>query len=60
LVVIDQAYKVIFSTTDPAFRWAGNLPNGDAVPAGNHQYYLSAKNASGQWVTQYASLTITR
>ncbi|MEI8192533.1 MAG: gliding motility-associated C-terminal domain-containing protein [Flavobacteriia bacterium] len=60
LVVIDQAYKVIFSTTDPAFRWAGNLPNGDAVPAGNYQYYFSAKNESGQWVTQYASLTITR
>jgi hypothetical protein len=60
LVVIDQTYKVVFSTTDLAFRWAGTLPNGDAVPAGNYQYYFSAKNEEGQWVTQYSSLTITR
>lgn len=60
VVVLDVANKLVYSSTDPSFKWNGTLLNGDAAPAGTYQYYFTAKDENGTWCNQFSSLTILR
>jgi gliding motility-associated-like protein len=60
VVVLDVANKLVYSSTDPNFKWNGTLLNGDAAPAGTYQYYFTAKDENGTWCNQFSSLTILR
>lgn len=60
LVIMDSKNEVIYRTSDLDFKWDGTLPNGDKADAGNYQYYFTARNSKGEWVTKYSSLMIHR
>lgn len=60
VVVLDAANKLVYSSTDPNFKWNGTLLNGDPAPAGTYQYYFTAKDENGTWCNQFSSLTILR
>ena len=60
VVVLDAANKLVYSSTDPNFKWNGTLFNGDPAPAGTYQYYFTAKDENGTWCNQFSSLTILR
>jgi len=60
VVVLDVANKLVYSSTDPNFKWNGTLLNGDPAPAGTYQYYFTAKDENGTWCNQFSSLTILR
>lgn len=60
VVVLDVANKLVYSSTDPNFKWNGTLLNGDLAPAGTYQYYFTAKDENGTWCNQFSSLTILR
>ncbi|MFM1809111.1 MAG: hypothetical protein RLZZ382_336 [Bacteroidota bacterium] len=60
LVVLDAANKLVYSSTDPNFKWNGSLLNGDPAPAGTYQYYFTAKDENGTWCNQFSSLTLLR
>ncbi len=60
VVVLDVANKLVYSSTDPSFKWNGTLLNGDPAPAGTYQYYFTAKDENGTWCNQFSSLTILR
>jgi len=60
VVVLDAANKLVYSSTDPNFKWNGSLLNGDPAPAGTYQYYFTAKDENGTWCNQFSSLTILR
>ena len=60
VVVLDAANTLVYSSTDPSFKWNGTLLNGDPAPAGTYQYYFTAKDENGTWCNQFSSLTILR
>jgi len=60
VVVLDVANNLVYSSTDPNFKWNGTLLNGDPAPAGTYQYYFTAKDENGMWCNQFSSLTILR
>jgi gliding motility-associated-like protein len=60
VVVLDAANKLVYSSTDPNFKWNGSLLNGDPAPAGTYQYYFTAKDENGTLCNQFSSLTILR
>jgi gliding motility-associated-like protein len=60
LVILDAANKLVYSSTDPNFKWNGSLLNGDPAPAGTYQYYFTAKDENGTWCNQFSSLTLLR
>jgi gliding motility-associated-like protein len=60
VVVLDAANKLVYSSTDPNFKWNGSLLNGDPAPAGTYQYYFTAKDENGTWCNQFSSLTLLR
>jgi gliding motility-associated-like protein len=60
VVILDAANTLVYSSTDPTFKWNGTLLNGDPAPAGTYQYYFTAKDENGTWCNQFSSLTILR
>ncbi len=60
VVVLDAANKLVYSSTDPNFKWNGSLLNGDPAPAGTYLYYFTAKDENGTWCNQFSSLTLLR
>jgi gliding motility-associated-like protein len=60
VVILDAANTLVYSSTDPSFKWNGTLLNGDPAPAGTYQYYFTAKDENGTWCNQFSSLTILR
>jgi gliding motility-associated-like protein len=60
LVILDAANKLVYSSTDPNFKWNGSLLNGDPAPAGTYQYYFTAKDENGTWCNKFSSLTLLR
>lgn len=60
VVVLDAENNLVYSSTDPSFKWNGTLLNGDPAPAGTYQYYFTAKDENGAWCNQFSSLTILR
>lgn len=60
VVVLNAANTLVYSSTDPTFKWNGTLLNGDPAPAGTYQYYFTAKDENGTWCNQFSSLTILR
>jgi gliding motility-associated-like protein len=60
VVVLDAANTLVYSSTDPSFKWNGTFLNGDPAPAGTYQYYFTAKDENGTWCNQFSSLTILR
>jgi len=60
IVILDATNRVVYSSTDPLFKWDGTLPNGDAAPSGMYQYYFTAKDDEGKWKNQFSALSIIR
>ena len=60
IVVLDGRNKVVFTSTDPDFKWGGTLSGGEPVPTGNYIYYLTARDKNGNPVTQSSYLQIVR
>jgi gliding motility-associated-like protein len=60
IVIIDQQNKIVYQSTDAAFRWDGTGMNGDPVPAGKYLYYVTARNSAGKVLSKHSVLQITR
>jgi gliding motility-associated-like protein len=60
IVVLDGRNKVVFTSTDPDFKWDGTLSGGEPLPSGNYIYYLTARDKKGNPVTQSSYLRIVR
>jgi gliding motility-associated-like protein len=60
IVVLDGRNKVVFTSTDPDFKWGGTLSGGEPLPSGNYIYYLTARDKNGNPVTQSSYLQIVR
>jgi len=59
VVILNQANKVIFTSSNPNFLWDGLATNGELSPAGTYVYYISAKDLNGKLLTKYSNLTIS-
>ena len=59
VVILNQANKVIFTSSNPNFLWDGLSTNGELSPAGTYVYYISAKDLNGKLLTKYSNLTIS-
>ena len=59
VVILNQANKVIYTSSNPNFSWDGLTTNGELSPAGTYVYYISAKDLNGKLLTKYSSLTIS-
>lgn len=59
VVILNQANKVIYTSSNPNFSWDGIATNGELSPAGTYVYYISAKDLNGKLLTKYSSLTIS-
>ena len=59
VVILNQANKVIYTSSNPNFSWDGISTNGELSPAGSYVYYISAKDLNGKLLTKYSSLTIS-
>ena len=59
VVILNQANKVIYTSSNPNFLWDGLATNGELSPAGTYVYYISAKDLNGKLLTKYSSLTIS-
>ncbi len=60
IVVLDGRNKVVFTSSDPEFKWDGTLSGGEPLPSGNYIYYLTARDKKGNPVTQSSYLRIVR
>jgi gliding motility-associated-like protein len=60
IVVLDGRNKVVFTSSDPDFKWDGTLSGGEQLPSGNYIYYLTARDKNGNPVTQSSYLRIVR
>ena len=59
VVILNQANKVIYTSSNPNFLWDGQSLQGELSPAGTYVYYISAKDLNGKLLTKYSSLTIS-
>lgn len=60
IVVIDHKSKIVFQASESNFRWDGYSMNGEITPAGNYVYYITARNAKGEFITKHSNLRIQR
>jgi gliding motility-associated-like protein len=60
VVILNQANKIIYQSTDSKFSWDGKLASGDDAPAGNYIYFVTAKSPTGKPIQQSSSLFIQR
>ena len=60
VVILNQANKIIYQSTDSKFSWDGKLASGDDAPAGNYIYFVTAKSPTGKSIQQSSTLFIQR
>ena len=60
VVILNQANKIIYQSTDPKFNWDGKLTNGDDAPIGQYVYFITAKSDRGDLINKYSTLFIQR
>jgi gliding motility-associated-like protein len=60
VVILNQANKIIYQSTDSKFSWDGKLASGDDAPAGNYIYFVTAKSPTGKSIQQSSTLYIQR
>jgi gliding motility-associated-like protein len=60
VVILNQANKIVYQSTDSKFSWDGKLASGDDAPAGNYIYFVTAKSPTGKSIQQSSTLYIQR
>jgi gliding motility-associated-like protein len=60
VVILNQANKIVYQSTDSKFSWDGKLASGDDAPAGNYIYFVTAKSPTGKSIQQSSTLFIQR
>jgi gliding motility-associated-like protein len=60
LVILNDANKVVFTSSDASFSWDGTLSNGDQAPAGTYLYYLTAKDGNQNVISRSSLLKLIR
>lgn len=60
VVILNQANKIIYQSTDPKFNWDGKLTNGDDAPIGQYVYFITGKSDRGDLINKYSTLFIQR
>ncbi|MEX1193340.1 MAG: gliding motility-associated C-terminal domain-containing protein [Brumimicrobium sp.] len=60
LNVFNEQQELIYSTTDPDFKWMGIDNKGKSVPEGSYVYIIMAKDAAGNVINKYQRLSIRR
>ena len=60
VVILNQANKIVYQSTDSKFSWDGKLVSGDDAPAGNYIYFVTAKSPTGKSIQQSSTLYIQR
>ena len=60
VVILNQANKIVYQSSDSKFSWDGKLVSGDDAPAGNYIYFVTAKSPTGKSIQQSSTLFIQR
>lgn len=60
IVILNQANELVFTSTDPSFKWEGTLLNGEEAPVGHYVYFISAKDMNGEDFVKSSILKIQR
>jgi len=60
VVILNQANKIVYQSTDAKFSWDGKLASGEEAPAGNYIYFVTAKSSNGKFLQQSSTLLIQR
>jgi gliding motility-associated-like protein len=60
VVILNQANKIVYQSTDSKFSWDGKLASGEEAPAGNYIYFVTAKSSNGKFIQQSSTLLIQR
>ena len=60
VVILNQANKIIYQSTDPKFNWDGKLTNGDDAPIGQYVYFITGKSGRGDLINKYSTLFLQR
>jgi gliding motility-associated-like protein len=60
LVILNDANKVVFTSSDAFFSWDGTLSNGDQATTGTYLYYLTAKDAHQNVISRSSLLKLIR
>lgn len=60
ITIMDLNQNVVYSSTDPYFRWKGLNKAGQPVKEGRYIYSIVAKDNNGNVINKYQQLTIRR
>ena len=60
VVILNQANKIVYQSTDAKFSWDGKLASGEEAPAANYIYFVTAKSSNGKFIQQSSTLLIQR
>lgn len=60
IVILNQSNKVVFTSSDPNFKWKGKDLNGMNAENGEYVYFITYKDANGEFMKQSSHLTIRR
>jgi gliding motility-associated-like protein len=58
ITILNDKNKVVFTTTDPDFKWDCRDFQQNLVPVGNYVYYFSGKDVSGNMVSKSSKLYV--
>jgi len=60
IVILNEANKVVYSSSDPSFAWDGIMMNGDQAPAGTYLYYITAHDEHADAISRSSLLKLIR
>jgi gliding motility-associated-like protein len=60
IVILNEANKVVYTSSDASFIWDGTMMNGDLAPAGTYLYYMTAKDENEAVISRSSLLKLIR
>jgi gliding motility-associated-like protein len=60
IVILNEANKVVYTSSDASFIWDGTMMNGDLAPAGTYLYYITAKDENEAVISRSSLLKLIR
>jgi gliding motility-associated-like protein len=60
IVILNEANRVVYTSSDASFIWDGTMMNGDLAPAGTYLYYITAKDENEAVISRSSLLKLIR